>query len=92
MSIDYNAFDKKVTVLSPDAGSAVAIAASYNGDVLVDAKLVDVTFVEDGSAVADTSELVTTGASKVRVYLWKDIKTLVPVCVPKDVTSVVSAY
>ncbi len=85
MAIDYNAFDKKVNILSPDAKDLTVIAAAYavNGanKTLISAVPADVTLVADGSVVADTSALSTAGANSVVIYLWSDAtSTLQPVC------------
>ena len=89
LSLDYNAFDKKVTVLSPDAQDAVVIAAGYayidGCKTLVSVAPVAVTLVADGSVVADTSAFSVAGATSVILYLWNNLTELQPLTQPISV-------
>jgi len=93
-SLDYNAFDKKVTVVSPAAKSATVIAASYSGTegnaTLISAVPVPATLAEGGSVTVDTSALNVSGASFIKLYLWDSttgLKPLVASAYVSDVTA-----
>lgn len=93
-SMDYNAFDKKVTVVSPAAKSATVIAASYSGTegnaTLISAVPVPATLAEGGSVTVDTSALDISGASFIKLYLWDSttgLKPLVASAYVSDVTA-----
>lgn len=90
LSLDYNAYDKKVCVLSPVSGNAMVLAASYKEDVLVDVKPVGITLVANGTATVETG-LNTTGADKVSVYLWDANGNMIPMCDPNNITGIISA-
>ena len=95
LTLDFNAYDKKVSLLSGEAGSVTVIAASYAGDdadrVLVSAVPTTVTLVEDGTVVANTSALTTRGADSVVIYLWNSLDGLQPIGAATVVDGVISA-
>ncbi len=91
IALDYNAFDKKVTIVSPAAQDAVVVAAAYTGTgaeaKLVNALPVPATLVEDGSVTIDLSALDAAGATDVKLYLWNSETGLQPLIVPVSVGS-----
>ncbi len=95
LALDYNPADKKVTILSPAAEDLTVIAAAYAVDgankTLISAIPADVTLVEDGSVVADTSKLSVKGANSVIIYLWSDMDGLQPLYAVYPVSGIISA-
>ena len=79
-SMDYNPYDKKVSVASPVGGTAKVIVASYMGNQMISATMEDVSLKEHDDVLADTSELLVNGADRVVVYLWEGLGTLKPLC------------
>ncbi len=90
-AMDYNAYDKKVSVASPVDGSAYVLVASYQGDKLVSAAAKTVTLAAHDDVLADTSELSTLGADSVVLYLWDGADTLKPLCESQKVLGAISA-
>ncbi len=79
-SVDYNAYDKKVSVASPVSGSACVLVASYLGDTLVSAVPKTVTLVAHDDVLVDTSALRAEQADRVVIYLWDSDSSLQPLC------------
>jgi len=78
MVVDFNGYDEKVTILSPNAEALTVIAAAYAGGKLISAAPVEVTLTEDGCVVADTSALENEGADTVKVMLWSSLADAEP--------------
>lgn len=91
LTFDYNKFDKKVCVLSPEADECVVVVASYNGSSLVDVESEEVTLNENGSVLADTSDLNVDGADKISVFLWDGLTNLIPLCESESITDLIAA-
>ncbi len=85
MVVEFNAYDEKVTILSPEAETLTVIAAAYAGEKLVSAAPVEVTLVEDGSVVAETGALSTEGADSVKIMLWSSLESVRPLYSVVDV-------
>lgn len=90
-ALDYNAYDKKVSVLSPEARTVTVVAAAYAGDALVSVMPVEVTLAEDGSVLADTGDLNVENATGVKLFLWSDMADLIPLHEPTLISDVLSA-
>ena len=90
-AMDYNAYDKKVSVASPVDGSAYVLVASYQGDKLVSAAAKTVTLTANDDVLADTSELSTLGADRVILYLWDGTGTLKPLRESQKVLGAITA-
>jgi len=90
-SLDYNAYDKKVSVASPIDGEAVVIVASYCGDKMISAVPTPVTLQKNDDVLADTSKLNVTGADRVSLFLWDGLDTIEPLIEKTLLTSGLTA-
>ncbi len=79
-AVDYNPYDKKVSVVSIKNAEATVIAAAYAGNKLISAVPATVTLVQSDDVLADTSALSVQGADRVVIYLWSSISGLQPLC------------
>ena len=90
--LDYNPYDKRVSVLSPETKTVTVIAAAYNGDQLVSAIPVNVGLVKDGSVLAKTEDLKVDGATSVKLFLWDNMGLLQPIVTNSKITEHIQTW
>ena len=90
--LDYNPYDKRVSVLSPETKTVTVIAAAYNGDQLVSAIPVNVGLVKDGSVLAKTEDLKVDGATSVKLFLWENMGLLQPIVTNSKITEHIQTW
>ena len=69
---------KDGVAVANDLNGETLIIASYDEDILIDCKVYPNSTGDVKLTIAD--EINTTGATKVKAFLWEDLETLVPVC------------
>ena len=89
--LDYNAYDKKITIFSPENRSATVFAAAYNNGLLVSLAFSNEALLKDTGVLCDLSELETVDASQVKVFIWDSVTSLVPVTEQLNVQGVLNA-
>lgn len=73
--------DSVVTITSPKDITASLLFASYNGDsVLTKTRILENIDIKAGTNKVDVPSDFDMNAEKVKIFLWKDLSDLIPVC------------
>lgn len=89
IAADYNAYDKKISIVSHENIDANVFAASYCGDKMLSAAIDEVTLKKNDDVLADTSLLNVQGAEYVNIYIWGE--NIIPICEKIEVKGMLDA-